>query len=187
MNEFDNLKVRAKMFKILNSIVFFLVGTFFVSILSSFISANNFNKKTIITCDSIPPLNKEIISFVKTKINKKVGRGECWDLAAEALNTVQANWDKDFKFGKLVNPKTECVFAGDIIQFEEVKIKYEKNGSFYSETMMQHTAIIYTVNEQENFIIAEQNTSRLGKKVGFSDLELKNIVKGKVKIYRPIK
>ena len=55
---------------------------------------------TTVGCDSIPELNKQVIDFVKSKISKKVGRGECWDLASEALKSIDAHWDGRYKFGK---------------------------------------------------------------------------------------
>jgi hypothetical protein len=139
------------------------------------------------SCDSVPALNKEIIAFVKSKVNKKVGRGECWDLAAEALKTTEAVWDKNYKFGLEVNYKKDCVFEGDIIQFEGVMIKYKKGNTFYVEELGHHTAIIYEVKAKGEYVLAEQNTNQLGKKVGFSTLELENITKGKFKIFRPSK
>ena len=49
-------------------------------------------------CNEILPLNQQIIEFVNSKMNKKVGKGECWDLANEALTLVQAKWDGNQQF-----------------------------------------------------------------------------------------
>lgn len=141
--------------------------------------------KKIIVCDSIPELNKNMVAFVKTKIGKKVGKGECWDLAAEALNSIGAKWDGNYGFGKDVNYKKECVYPGDIIQFEGVALKYEIDKKKFIEKMAHHTAIIYEVKSKEAFVIADQNTGRSGKKVGVGPLDLKTITKGKFKIFRP--
>jgi hypothetical protein len=138
-------------------------------------------------CDSIPEVNNEVIKYVETKIHKKINRGECWDLAADALNSVGAKWDGKYKFGKEINVKEDCVFPGDIIQFEKVKLKYEKDGVKYTEDMAHHTAIIYRVKSQGVFELAHQNTGFSGRKVGISDIDLKNITKGKYTIYRPIR
>jgi hypothetical protein len=138
-------------------------------------------------CDKIPELNQKIIVFVNSKLNKKVGRGECWDLAAEALNITGAVWDKKYGFGREIKSTSECVFPGDIIQFEQVEVMYENKGTFYVENMEHHTAIIFKVKEKGNFILAEQNTSSLGKKVGLNPVELKNIRKGKYSIFRPVR
>src|SRR5688572_25487234 len=137
-------------------------------------------------CDNVPELNKQLIGYVKTTINTRVGRGECWDLAAAALNRINARWDKKFTFGKEVDPKKECVFAGDIMQFEGVTVRYEKNGYVYEDIMDHHTAIIYDVKDHGDFIMAEQNTSQAGRKVALHPLKLKNIIQGHYKIFRPV-
>ncbi|MBD80145.1 MAG: hypothetical protein CL840_14625 [Crocinitomicaceae bacterium] len=137
-------------------------------------------------CDKVPKLNQKIIEFVDSKIKKKVGRGECWDLAFEALSSTDAKWDGQYKFGKEVFYRSECIFPGDIIQFERVKIKYEKDGITYNGEMAHHTAIIYEVKEIGVYTLAHQNTAFSGRKVGLSELDVKNISKGKFKIYRPV-
>jgi signal peptidase I len=103
------------------------------------------------------------------------------------LNTIGATWDKNYGFGKELNIKKDCVYPGDIIQFENVKIEYHKNNTTYWEEMDHHTAVIFKVNNKESFTIAEQNTSDLGKKVGLNSLELKYILKGTYTVYRPVK
>jgi len=140
-----------------------------------------------IECDEVPELNQKMVTFVKNNLNKKVGRGECWDLAAQGLNTIGASWDKNYGFGKEIDLKKECVYPGDIIQFEGVKIEYQKGNRTYWEELEHHTAVVFKVSSKERFVVAEQNTSSLGKKVGLSDLTLKNILQGTYKVFRPVK
>jgi hypothetical protein len=142
---------------------------------------------TLQDCGETPELNKQIIEIVKSKMNTKVGRGECWDLAAEALKGVNAKWNGMYVFGKEVNYKKECIFAGDIIQFERVKLKYTKNGISYVEEMTHHTAVIYEVKAKGIYMLAHQNTTETGKKVGLSEMDVNDVTKGKFKIYRPEK
>ncbi len=139
-----------------------------------------------IPCDSIPLLNKKIINLVMQQIGKTVGRGECWDLAALVLNQSGAEWDKKFVYGRKVDPEKECVYPGDIIQFEGIKIKYTRERTVYTETMAHHTAVIYTVKSKGIFVIAHQNTGFSGRKVGLSELDLGTIIKGIYHIYRPV-
>jgi len=134
----------------------------------------------------MPELNKQLLCYVKTTINTRVGRGECWDLAAAALNRIHARWDNKFTFGKEVDPKKECVFAGDIMQFEGVTVRYEKDGYFYEDIMDHHTAIIYSIANDGEYIMAEQNTSQAGRKVALHPLKLKNVIQGRYKIFRPV-
>ncbi len=138
------------------------------------------------TGEEIPNLNKRIVDYVQTVIGKQVDRGECWDLAYQALNRNNAEWDGQFKYGKRLNPDKDRIFPGDIIQFKNVKISYSIGQMIYKEQMDQHTAIIYKVKGENIFDIAHQNNSFSGRKVGVSTLDLKNIVRGKVFIYRPV-
>lgn len=138
-------------------------------------------------CGDMPELNKKIIEFVKAGMGKKIGAGECWDVANEALNKVGAKWDGNYKFGKEVDYKKVCIFPGDIVQFEGVVITYNIEDAFYTETLLHHTAIIYSVKEKGDFMIADQNTKASGKKVTTHAFAAKNVTKGKFTIFRPQK
>ena len=146
---------------------------------------NTPNQEALVACDQIPELNQEIITFVDAKMRKKVGNGQCWTLAAQALDKVNANWDGKFKFGTLLDPDTDCIYPGDIIQFKNVKfVTKEGNATSYNE-MIQHTAIVYQVIGKGQYRIAHQNTEKWGKKVDVSTIDLKTKKKGKIWIYRP--
>ncbi len=139
-----------------------------------------------------PPLNKKVVKYIDTVIGKKVDRGECWDLAAAALDYAGAYLDRSnqkniYVFGKVINPKQEEIFEGDIIQLENVKIEYTKDDGIYTESMPHHTAIVYEVLDKSHFKIAHQNTSFSGKKVGISEFRLSDLKKGKIIFYRPYK
>ncbi len=138
-------------------------------------------------CNNIPPLNKEVHKFVKESLNKKVGRGECWDLAAQALNSAGADWDGQFNFGKPVDPATECIYPGDVIQYKNVRVQYREGNTFYEEEMDQHTSVVFEVKTKGSFVVAEQNTTKHGRRAGLSDFNLDNIKKGKVQFFRPRK
>lgn len=138
-----------------------------------------------LSCDTIPPLNAAILSFVTDHLNKRVGRGECWDLADQALRAAGARWDGRYKFGEPVHPETECIFAGDIIQFEGVKTMHKEGTRTEVQEFQHHTAVIYEVKDKGRYILAHQNTAFSGRKVGLSELHLGHIVKGRYKIYRP--
>lgn len=133
----------------------------------------------------IPELNKKIIKYVESVIGKQVDRGECWDLANQALTRTNAKWDGKYKYGKEVDPKKDEIYPGDIIQFEKVKVKYTQGNTTTIESMPHHTAIVYKVLGKGQYQLAHQNTGFSGRKVGLSKLELENVVKGKMKFYRP--
>jgi hypothetical protein len=165
--------------KLLQSIDSLIFRFFLILVLLSFISVSSYGQ------DSIPGLNRQIIEYVKTTIGKKVDRGECWDLANEALILVNAEWNHEYKYGKPLNPKKDIIYPGDIIQFEGVKVKYKKENAIITETMEHHTAIVYRVIDVGIFELAHQNTGFSGRKVGLSTLDIKNIIRGKMTIYRP--
>lgn len=138
-------------------------------------------------CGETPELNKKVIAFVKTNLKKQVATGECWDVAAGALNSAGAKWDGDYKFGKEVDYKKVCIFPGDIVQFEGVELQYNIEDAFYIEKLTHHTAIIYEVKNKGEFIIADQNTKFSGKKVATHPFDVKTLTKGKFTIFRPQK
>jgi hypothetical protein len=136
--------------------------------------------------DTIPKPNAEIVKYVSTVIGQQVDRGECWDIANQALTRINAKWDKKFVYGKLLNPEKEIVYPGDIVQFKNVLLKTEfPDGSWEEETMEQHTAIIYRVITKGEYELAHQNTGFSGRKVGLSTIKLSSLKKGKIYIYRP--
>lgn len=133
--------------------------------------------------DSIPELNKQIVAYVQTVIGKKVDRGECWDLANQALTRNNADWKFPTTFGKLYNPEKQSIFPGDLVQFSNVKIK-NKNGETW--TFPKHTAIVMEVRDNGVLLLAEQNVN--GKKIVLIDeLDYKNKLSGKMEFYRPQK
>ncbi|MES2567918.1 MAG: hypothetical protein V4565_13680 [Bacteroidota bacterium] len=166
---------------------------FSISILISGLLLVGFNKTAIhnpsinhqLQTDSVPKMNQLVLDFVNRNMKKKVGTGECWDLANGALKHANATWDGQYKFGREIDYKKEPVHAGDIIQLEGVILNYEMNGSKYTEKMTHHTAIIYTVKDKSIFTIAHQNNGFSGKKVGISPMDISTVTKGKFKIYRP--
>lgn len=135
----------------------------------------------------IPELNKKVITYVKSVMGTTVDRGECWDLANEALMHIHAKWDGKYKYGEAVNPQKDEIFPGDIIQFENVKLKYQIGNTIYKETMAHHTAIVYKVLEKGKFELAHQNTGFSGRKVGVSKLDISTVYKGRMSFYRPIR
>jgi len=137
--------------------------------------------------ENIPKLNEQIIAYVKSVMGTQVDRGECWDLAAQALNRNNAEWDGMYVYGKEIDPEKDEVFPGDIIQFKNVKVRYVKDMTIYNEEMKHHTAIVYTVIEPGVYEIAHQNTAYTGRKVGVSKLDLSTVQKGKLTFYRPKK
>ena len=140
---------------------------------------------------TIPGINQKILSYVDTVIGKQVDRGECWDFAAAALQYAGGYLDRSsqktiYIFGKKINPKKDTIYPGDIIQFENVSLEYQKGNVVYKENMPHHTAIIYKVLGEGHYELAHQNTAFSGKKVGLSELRLSDVKKGEMIFYRPV-
>ena len=138
-----------------------------------FASLSNINAQT-------ETVAKKIVAYCDANKGKKVGKGECWDLAKEALNSAGATWTPPYVFGKELGKK-EQLQAGDILQFEKVKIEYP-NGSW--KELPHHTAVVHSVVEGTKLMMAEQNAN--GKRfVIVSEIDLSYITKGKYTAYRP--
>jgi hypothetical protein len=136
-------------------------------------------------CDSVSEINVQIIELVGKKIGKKVGRGECWDLAKYVLDETYAAWDGMYKFGRILK-KGECIMPGDIIQFEKLKTETLNNGVKSTEMFPHHTAIVYDVRSEDEIVLVHQNTGYTGKKVGTSMFRFSTITTGRYMIYRPV-
>lgn len=137
-------------------------------------------------CDTVKPLNAGIVQFATSKLNKKVGRGECWDLVKYALDEVGAKWNGEYVYGRKIE-RIECIQPGDIIQFEKIKIKYKKGNQTFTEAMPHHTAIILKTDGKDEVTLIHQNTGYTGRKVGTSQMRFSTIISGKYFVYRPEK
>ncbi|MCC7502771.1 MAG: hypothetical protein IT229_09595 [Flavobacteriales bacterium] len=136
-------------------------------------------------CDSVPVINQRVVAFVNDHAGKRVGTGECWDLAAQGLTKAGATWDGAYGFGRRVDPLKECVHPGDIIRFQGVLLRQTTETSTHEERMSEHTAVIMQVKGPGMYRLGHQNMGSSGRKVGFSDIDVQYIVKGKCTIYRP--
>lgn len=141
---------------------------------------------------ALPVINQKIIKYLDSVIGKKVDRGECWDLANQALTVSGAYFDRSTEktihiFGKEVDPEKDEIFPGDILQFSKVKLQYEQENAIITETMANHTALVYEVLGKGHYRLAHQNTSFSGKKVGLSQFRLQDVKSGKIQFYRPYK
>ena len=141
--------------------------------------------------ESIPDINKKILSYVETVIGTTVGQGECWDLADQALTSAGARFDKTsqktiYIYGQMYNPEQDEILPGDLIQFENVTVSYKDGNMILTENYKHHTAIVYRINNDKSLKLAHQNTGFAGRKVALSDLNLDHIKKGDMYFYHPV-
>jgi hypothetical protein len=126
-------------------------------------------------------VGESIVAYAMSKEGKKVKRGECWDLVAEALDDAGADWARPDNFGESVQWQNEDLLPGDIIEFRNVKIKSPDR---YSLEMPQHFAIVVNQLGAKQYRILHQNYN--GKKrVSQFDIDLNYMTSGRVKVYRP--
>lgn len=133
-------------------------------------------------------LNDRIINFVDRVMGTTVGRGECWDLAQQALDLNLADWSRPTAFGLHLNPETDEIKAGDIIQFRSVTITGHLPGGVTKRETWgtpDHTAVIYKVLGKKNYILAHQNVGGI-RSVITGDINLAGITGGAYRIYRPV-
>lgn len=148
---------------------------------------------TVTAQESVPKelrtmyLNENVLEFTNSMMGRQVGSGECWDLAQEALDQNGADWERPVTFGILLNPDTDIIRAGDIIQFLSVRlVERLPNGAIQTQTigMPDHTAVIFKVLGKKHYELAHQNINGV-RTVLVSEINLAHIVSGSFRIYRP--
>jgi hypothetical protein len=106
-----------------------------------FLLASGFLASPAYAENSLPDLNRKVIEYVESVIGEQVDRGECWDLAFQALNRIDARWDGKYKYGKEINPRKGEIFPGDIIQFKDVKVRYREGNTIYTNPLKRITIL----------------------------------------------
>jgi hypothetical protein len=121
----------------------------------------------------------KIASYCLAQKGRIVGNGECWTLANEAFKSSGARRPgSDVRvWGRVVDPTQEDLKPGDILEIESARFL---DGTI---TGPNHTVVVVRGGSQESFGIAEQNWGR--KSVRVREFNLKSLVSGKVKVYRP--
>lgn len=135
---------------------------------------------------ALPVLNQRIVDYTVAQEGKKVDRGECWDLAAAALNAAGAKWDGMYGFGRQLDLQVEAILPGDIAQFEGVLMEHRTENRREQFSFMKHTAVVTAVNGPDEVVIMHQNFGQAGRKVSSLRLILSDLVKGRLLFYRPV-
>ena len=125
-------------------------------------------------------VNQRMVEYTISKEGKKVDRGECWDLVANALDRSGAQWDPPRGFGEKYDPSKVKVKAGDIMEFKNVKLQ----GDTWAFVFPQHFAIVTEVLGDNQYRIGHQNYNNK-RRVVQTDIDLAYHKKGKITFYRP--
>lgn len=132
-----------------------------------------------------------VASWAEAQRGTRVGDGECWTLAKEALvqgTDGKAMPSQGYVHGALVlSQKGSAVEAsfdmmrrGDIVQFEEAAFAGQAS---QSRTGPHHTSIITSVNHA-TILVVEQNVG--GSPVQDGSYNLQQMTTGTVRVYRPV-
>ncbi|NQV29026.1 MAG: CHAP domain-containing protein [Rhodopirellula sp.] len=128
----------------------------------------------------ISEIQREVVNFAAGSIGQQIGRGECWDLADQALRAAGAEPPKGYTFGTPV-PLNE-IQPGDILQFTSAR--FDEPGYWTIMGMPNHTAVVHAVGDTRAFIL-QQNFD--GKRyVTTYDLNLNNLTSGQLEAFRPV-
>lgn len=132
----------------------------------------------------LPELNARVVNYAIGSMGTQVGNGECWTLAAEALDAAGAMPAESTAFGHELK-KTEAWLPGDIIQFKSCRFEVHYANGYSVEEMgyPNHTAIIYSTDGSRVTLI-HQNY-RMVKRVQVSTIDMNTMTAGTYKVFRP--
>lgn len=127
----------------------------------------------------MPTLNQRIVSYAQSKLGTKVGNGECWTLANNALRaagavTPSGSGASLYVWGRIVAQSR--LAAGNIIQFSNYQLRIDNpDGSWRTLTRgaPRHTAIVESVGSNGAVVVLEANVDA-SKKVRRTTLYLRS-------------
>lgn len=140
----------------------------------------------LLAAQSLSDTPEAVARYAEAHLGRKVGRGECWDLAQHALNEAGARWDGYYGFGEKLDTTTVPVQRGDVVQFEGVVVERRTGSSLTQETMGHHTAIVLSVGASGRYTLAHQNFGRGGRKVSRYELVMADVKRGSITFFRPL-
>lgn len=137
------------------------------------------------------------LNYAVTRLGQRIGRGECWDLADQALESLPSVMyhrglgpGGDYKWGLLsatitrANPVAN-LRPGMILQFRDAVFHWRRNRKVYLRKAEHHTAIVSAVSDDKNDLcILHQNESGV-RQVTFGYYRISSIKGGTVWAYAP--
>lgn len=143
--------------------------------------------------------SQKVVNWARAQSGKQVGKGECWDLADQALKQAGAqssadlgpmDADANYVWGDEVKDLKD-VQPGDVLQFRdftitttvETETTYPDGSSSTSTNERSfdrphHTAVVSEVGSGGVLKILEQNVAPGGKKVQLNTLHSKDVPAG---------
>ena len=152
--------------------------------------------------------SERVAAWCEARMGEKVGNGECWTLAAEALSSVATECraknqepclkSQGYIHGGLIfsflPPKpadppggveAAGVARGDIIQFYKAHLKKKDGTAWSSAGDPDHTAVVTRVERGGVLSTVEQNVGGV-KKVMKGRYDLSEMVSGEVRVFRAV-
>lgn len=139
-----------------------------------------------------------IVTWLTGKIDATIDRGECWDAAERAIQTVAAKrpGKELYVWGRVVT--IGSLQVGDILQFTNFKVRVaQEDGSWAENTFgaPRHTAIVSYLNTDGSVDVLHQNYAGARSVQSLEWVYLKGgkygtetmTVSGSVTCYRPQK
>lgn len=149
-------------------------------------------------------VNQKVVAWAHSRLRQKVGRGECWDLAHQALRSAGARSststgrDDNYVWGKPV--QLERVVPGDVIQFRDwivttktVTVVRFADGSGYHDSdevvarRPHHTAIVDRVGGVGVLRVYEQHVKPGGNHVQLHEVATKSTPPIKIVAHKMLK
>jgi len=129
-------------------------------------------------------LSAAIVVYSDGVIGESIGRGECWDFVAEALDVAGADWERPRDFGRVLDWKNEDLQAGDVLYYRKSFFRSpDKKKSAY---FFKHFGLVYETGEDKSIKMVHQNYAD-NRTVHFSELNLNHLVSGTFEVFRPKK
>jgi hypothetical protein len=126
---------------------------------------------------------KLILDYSRSQMGKQVGNGECWTLAAEAMNAAGTRPPIEYNFGRELK-ENEVVIPGDIIQFTSMTF-VDDRGWTWTLGLPNHTAVISAVSANRTITVFQQNVG--GKKIVMTQtINLARKTGGSYQIFRVV-
>jgi len=119
-----------------------------------------------------------IVAFCAQRIGTRVGNGECWTLADEAIKACDADPVMGLNFGQEIDPSD--VAPGDILQFDSCRFDLPWGG-FKTAGLPQHTAVVVG-RGPEGIRVLEQNPGPVAE----GSYDLSQLVSGTMKAWRVV-
>jgi hypothetical protein len=152
--------------------------------------------------------NAKLVRFCRSYLGRKLGNGQCSELAVYGLPAANARLDFNNLWGSYVcqysasggrltvalgaagrdpkNPRRVDVRPGDILQYENVRFEKRWNGGYSYQAYPHHTSIIERVSRDGSTVkVLEQNINGT-QYVLETELYLPEMTEGTLRISRPI-